>query len=737
MQNTSSGFLSSSCFRLEDCGADGAPGIWQLTLDLPGEKVNKLGKIVLSEFKPLLEVLRTKGSSREIQVLIFRSGKPHQFIAGADIDLIRSARSIDEAQALSREGQRLLDAWEDLPFPTIVAIDGPALGGGFEWSLASSHIVTSDHPSVKIGLPEVMLGFVPGMGGCVRLPRRVGVAGALDLILTGKTLSGERAYRAGVADACLSQHDFDGNVLRWVIANRSAILAKRFLGKEPKLGGTGGAVGKMLEGTPMGRSIIYKKAEEGVRAKTKGQYPAPLEAIAVLKANGASYGPKLRGREREEALLRESQGFGKLAVSAISKNLVKLFFLTEKTKKTNGIREIGPDDKGRKSKNVAVLGAGVMGGGIAQLLADRGVSVRMKDISLEALTLGTQAAVKLFAKSKQRKKITTREFDQRLNRIAPTLDYSGFKNTEIVIEAIVENLDVKRKVFKDLEGFVSEDTVIASNTSSLSITKMQEGMQRPSRFVGMHFFNPVNKMPLIEVIRGGETSEEAVIAVYELSKQLGKYPIVVKDSPGFLVNRLLAPYLNEAFHLLNDGASVEEIDRALLEFGMPMGPLELIDEIGLDVGEKVSHILSATFGSRMKAPDFNSKFTETKRLGKKTNHGIYKYTEGGKKRELDATLYDLIGVKPKSGALTAEEIVDRCILLMVNEACRCLDEEVVGHPDDVDLGMIMGTGFPPFRGGLMAYAEARGFSEIRARLDELAAKFGERFAVSEALKKRV
>lgn len=736
MQNTSRDY-ASSCFRLEDRSSAVGQGIWTLTLDLPKEKVNKLGKTVLSEFKPLLEVLKEKGKSGEIQILVFRSGKSHQFIAGADIDLIRSAKSPEEAQALSREGQVLLNEWEDLPFATVASIDGPALGGGFEWSLASTHIIASDHSSVKIGLPEVMLGFVPGMGGCVRLPRRVGIAGALDLILTGKTLSGDKAYRAGVVDACISQADFDGGVMKWVTANREAILAKRFLGKEPKLGGSGGTMGKVLEGTPMGRALIYKKAEDGVRSKTKGQYPAPLEAISVLKTNGAAHGPKLRGSDREKAMLREAQGFGKLAASPISKNLVKLFFLTEKTKKTNGIREVTGEEKTAKARNTAVLGAGVMGGGIAQLLADKNISVRMKDISLDALTLGTQSATKLFSKSKQRRKISSREFDQRLNRIAPTLDYSGFKTTEVVVEAIVENLDVKRKVFRELEGFVSDKTVIASNTSSLSISKMQEGMKTPSRFVGMHFFNPVNKMPLIEVIRGGETSEDAVIAVYELSKQLGKFPIVVKDSPGFLVNRLLAPYLNEAFHLLKDGGTVEEIDKALLDFGMPMGPLELIDEIGLDVGDKVSHILSAAFGSRMEAPAFNAKFTETKRLGKKTNHGIYKYSEGGKKREIDPSLYLLIGVTPKAGTLKSAEIVDRCVLLMVNEAYRCLDEGVVSHPDDIDLGMIMGTGFPPFRGGLMAYAESRGLGEIKTRLEELAAKFGDRFAPSDALKKRV
>jgi 3-hydroxyacyl-CoA dehydrogenase/enoyl-CoA hydratase/3-hydroxybutyryl-CoA epimerase len=360
----------------------------------------------------------------------------------------------------------------------------------------------------------------------------------------------------------------------------------------------------------------------------------------------------------------------------------------------------------------------------------------MKDITQAALEIGIQSATALFKKAVKKRIYNERQMIQRLNRIAPTTTFEGFRSAELVIEAVVEKMDIKQTVLKELESYVTDDCVIATNTSSLSVTQMQSVMKHPERFAGMHFFNPVHKMPLIEVIRGEKSSDQAVSQVFQFSKQIGKFPIVVKDSPGFLVNRLLGQYLIEAAHLLNEGARIEEVDPAILKFGMPMGPFELIDEVGIDVGDKVSHILFAGFGERFKPLETFKPLLDGKRLGKKSGSGFYFYTGKDKsEKTLDPQIYSLVKVQPKSGLLSESEIVDRCILLMVNEAARCLEEGVVSTPEDLDLGMIMGTGFPPFRGGLLRYADQRGLKEIVARLSELHKKYGMRFEPSSALVK--
>jgi len=594
--------------------------------------------------------------------------------------------------------------------------------------------VMSNDPAARIGLPETLLGFVPGMGGCVRMPWKVGIAQAFDLILSGKTLTGEKAYKAGLADACLQKENFEESVFSWVAANLSKLKRRERIAKEPKLGGMGGAMGAMLESIAL-RGIIFKKAREGVMEKTKGKYPAPLEAIRVISEIGTHYQANFRGAKRDEALKLEAETFGKLAVTDVSKACVQLFFLTESVKKANGLSE-GKTADTKKVSSAAVLGAGVMGGGIAHLLADKGVTVTMKDIGLPGLEIGIQAALALFNKSLKRKSITKRQFQQKLNRIAPTTSYDGFKGAEVVIEAVIEKMEVKQAVLKEVENFVSDDCVIATNTSSLSVTKMQSVMAKPERFAGMHFFNPVHRMPLVEVIRGEKSSDHAVSQIFQFSKQIGKTPIVVKDSPGFLVNRLLMPYLTEAAIMVSEGIRIEEMDPAMLDFGMPMGPIELIDEVGLDVGDKVGHILHDAFGERMSTPNTFSKLLEQKRLGKKTGAGFYLYSGKDKKeKNLDPNIYSLLGVNPVNGQISAEEIVQRCVFSMVNEAARCLEEKVVETPADVDLGMIMGTGFPPFRGGLLRYADSVGIDNIIVGLEALSKKYGMRFEPSAALKK--
>jgi 3-hydroxyacyl-CoA dehydrogenase/enoyl-CoA hydratase/3-hydroxybutyryl-CoA epimerase len=717
---------NASSFQLVDLTSRmGGTKIWTLVFDTPGEKVNKLSKAAIREFEPLLKQLEDLGQRGEIEALALVSGKPGNFIAGADINMFEEAKTAEEAEALSRMGQKLFDRWEDLPFPTVAVIDGAALGGGCELSLACRSIVMSDSPQAKIGLPETMLGIIPGTGGCIRLPVKVGLATALDMILTGKTLSGEKAYKAGLADAVIPRQNFEESALKWIKLNLSRLRSGERIAKEPKLGGQGGMIGSAMELTPVGRHVIFSQAKKGVLSKTKGKYPAPLEAIAVMQDTGTHYDAHFRDKDRDQAMAREAQGFGKLAVTDVSRNLVRIFFMTEAVKKSKGLPS-GKTAAPHSVHHAAVLGAGVMGGGIAQLYAEKNIPSRMKDITTQALALGMQSAASIFKKQVQRRKINKRQLMQKMNLISPVLDFSGFKSTDVVVEAVVENLDVKKKVIAELETHVKDDCVIASNTSSLSITKMQQALKKPERFVGMHFFNPVSKMPLIEVIRGEQTSDEAVSTIFQFSKQLGKTPIVVKDAPGFLVNRLLVPYLNEAAFMLSEGVSIEDLDRAMLTFGMPMGPVELIDEVGIDVGTKVAHILNEAFGARMDVAPVNDKLVQAGYLGKKNGKGFYQY-ENGKRGDLTPNIYELLGVKPENGKVSDEEIVERCVLPMINEATRCLDEQIVASPEEVDLGMIMGTGFPPFRGGLMRYADELGAQTIVDRLRKYAEKYGSRF----------
>lgn len=719
-------------FRLEK--AKGS--IWFLTFDLPGEKVNKLSREVMAEFDGVLKSLEAKPgyapTGEEISALILRSGKKAAFIAGADIEMIQAVKVAEEASALSSQGQALMNRWEDLPYPTVAAVAGAALGGGCEFALSCSAIVMSNDSAARIGLPEVLLGLLPGMGGCVRLPRKVGLAGAFDLILTGKNLSGERAVKAGVVEAVLPAEDFESSVVRWTETHLDKLKAGIRLAREPKLGGMGGVAGSFLEKTPMGRAVVFKQARAGVMKQTRGKYPAPLEVIAVLSQTGATYGPKLRGKSRDQALASEAKAFGKLAATEVSKNLIRLFFLTESIKKGNGLAP-GQAATIQNTRVAGVLGAGVMGGGIAQLFADKSIHARMKDLNAKALQLGIQAASKIFMGQLKKRRISKREYVQKLNTIAPTLDFSGFSAADTVVEAIVENMEIKKKVLAELETQVSDQCIIASNTSSLSISEMQKALKRPERFLGMHFFNPVHKMPLIEVIRGEMTSDTAVASLFDLSKKLGKTPIVVKDAPGFLVNRLLAPYLNESTYVLADGAPIGEIDRVLLDFGMPMGPMELIDEVGVDVAEKVAHILGDAFGARMLACPLNAKLVASGRLGKKNGKGLYVYDPKTRKKGDDSEVYSILGLTPRAGAVSPSDMVERCILPMINEAARCLEEGIVATASEVDLGMIMGTGFPPWRGGLLRYADTLGAEEVVKRLEKHQARFGARFEPAPAL----
>ena len=718
------------------------PSIWVMTFDLPGQKVNKLDRPVMDELAQRVTELKALHGEGKVQALVVVSGKPGSFIAGADIKLFEAVSNAQEATQLSADGQQLLNDYEDLPFPTVAAVNGVALGGGCEFCLASNAIVMSDAPSAKIGLPEVMLGVIPGLGGCVRLPRKVGLASALDLILTGKQIDGKRAQRMGLIEGYLPKEDFESSVLRWTQKNLKSLKQNKRIARPPRLAGMGGWLGSLIEGPIFRSAVVFKKAKQGILKATKGHahYPAPLEALSVIQGNGIGYGPRLKGGSRARALKREAQGFGRCAVTEVSRNLIRIFFLTEEVKKSNGLAP-GSQVEPQKVAYAGVLGAGIMGGGIAQLFADKGIPTRMKDIQNDSLETGLRSAAQVFKKKLKRKRINHRQYQQKMNLISPVLDYQGFGHLDVVVEAVIEKMDIKKSVLRDLEEQIGENCVVATNTSSLSVSEMQEVLKRPQNFVGMHFFNPVHRMPLVEVIRGSQSSDFAVASIYEFCKKLGKTPIVVKDAAGFLVNRLLVPYMNEALYLLTEGVPMEKIDKALIRFGMPMGPMELVDEVGVDTGEKVLNILHQAFGERMKPAQGVEKITQAERYGKKNGKGIYRYEgpAGRQKKNPDPVTYELLGVKPLSASScpSEEEMVERCILPIVNEASRCLAEGVVARPHDVDLGMIFGTGFAPFRGGPMRYADHLGLNQVMSRLQHYAQKLdAQRFAVASSLSER-
>jgi 3-hydroxyacyl-CoA dehydrogenase/enoyl-CoA hydratase/3-hydroxybutyryl-CoA epimerase len=692
----------------------GADRLATLTFDSPDKKVNVFTRGALQELEQVLEELASRAG--EIGCLILLSGKPGSFIAGADVEEIARVTDPLEAEAGSRLGHRLFAAWEALPFPTVAAIRGICLGGGLEISLASTYRVASDRADTKMGLPEVQLGILPGWGGSTRLPRLIGIPEALDLILTGKTVAGRKALKVGLVDALMPDARFLDTVRDFALERL-----------DRKRRDEGGIDFKelLLERNPVGRKILFDQARKKTLEQTKGHYPAPLRAIEVVRV-GIEQGLKA-------GFDAEARAVAELATSKISKNLVHVFRLTEEAKKGTGL----PGAEARPVRGTAVLGAGVMGGGIAQLIADKtGLPVRMKDVQVEALASGMRHAAELFDKQLKRRRLTAPELRHKMALLLPTLDYSGFSRVDLVIEAIVENLGVKQEVFAETAKHVPAGAVLASNTSSLSVAGIGARTPEPGRVVGMHFFNPVHRMPLVEVIAPEGADPEAVNTVFAFTRKLGKTPILVKDTPGFLVNRLLMFYSTEALWLLDEGYKMEDLDRAMSEWGMPVGPITLTDEVGIDVATKVAHILRDAFGDRLPLPAWLDKVPQSGRLGTKNGKGFYLY-EGRERKGPDPSVYALLGLHPRVENPDPGAIADRMVLPMVNEAARCLEERVVGSASDLDLALIFGTGFPPFRGGLCRWADQEGLRQIVATLERLEGAVGDRFQPSDALRATV
>lgn len=689
-------------------------GVGVLTYDQPDSPVNTLNTRVAPMFARCFDAIESNPS---IVGAVLVSGKVDSWIAGADIEELAHIESAAQGEALSRGGQQLLDRLSTLNKPVVAAIHGAALGGGLEVALACQYRIASEHAKTILALPEVQLGLIPGAGGTQRLPRTVGLQAALDMILTGKNIRAKKAWQMGLVHELVHPA-----ILHAVAMRRVQELAR---------GGTPltrprkqAATAVLLEDNPIGRSLVFRKARESVLAKTRGHYPAPLAAIDVIHHG---YAEGVAAGQHEEA-----KRFGELAISPVCRQLASLFFATTALKKDNGVPD-GATTAPRAIKRLGVLGAGFMGAGITSVAVQAGTPVRLKDASLERVAAGWRAVRDVVRERLKKKQITRLQFDDTMSLVGTTTDYRGFASVDLVIEAVFEDLAVKHEVLRDVQT-AAPDAIFASNTSTIPIRDIAAAATHPERVVGMHFFSPVHRMPLLEVIVTPETSAHTTASVVAYGRRLGKTVIVVRDGAGFYVNRILAPYLNEAGRLLDDGARIEEIDSALVAFGFPVGPLTLLDEVGLDIAGKSGPIMAAAFGERMRASEALPRVIESGRLGRKAQRGFYRYDGDGKREGADGDIYALTRAGSARRSIAPEEIQQRTVLSMLNEAARCLEEGIIRSPRDGDIGAVFGIGFPPFLGGPFRHLDTLGAAHVVEQLTALNARFPGRFEPAAVLR---
>ena len=683
-----------------------------VTLDVPGAPVNTLSTAVAQELDALLTRLEGDPAVRAV-VLI--SGKPDNFIAGADIEEFTRLRTAEEATALSRRAQELMNRVAASSKPVVAAIHGSCLGGGLELALACHWRVATEHPRTQLGLPEVQLGIIPGAGGCNRLPRLIGARAALDIILAGKTERAAKARKLGLTDELVHPA-----ILREVAVRAAARLAQD---GTPARSPRRGVLGALLDGTAPGRALVYRMARKQVLSKTGGHYPAPPAALETVRLS--------LSRGMEAGLAYEALRFGELAVTEVSRNLVNIFFATTALKKDEGVPPgtagpLVPVDR------IGVVGAGFMGAGIAGTAAlNAEVEVRMRDADLPRVGKGLRTATAILDERLKRKRLTRPEYQRLAALISGTADDSGFRAADLVIEAVFEDLEVKRGVVSTLEHAVGPDAVIATNTSTIPIGDIAACAERPDRVLGMHFFSPVEKMPLLEVIPHRGTSPRAIATAVRFGRRMGKTVIVVGDLPGFWVNRILTPYLNEAGILLMEGAPMDVIDRVMTRFGFPVGPVTLLDEVGLDVAQKAAGVMHGAFGARLAPSDLVRTMAADGRLGRKNGRGFYRY-EAGRRRGPDDSVYALAGVT-KLPNIDEPWVERRLVYSMLNEAALAVADGVIRSPRDGDIGAIFGIGFPPFRGGPLRMIDSVGAAQVVRTLRELGDAHGGRFDPAPAL----
>ncbi|MCC2615170.1 fatty acid oxidation complex subunit alpha FadJ [Aestuariibacter halophilus] len=684
-------------------------GVAVLTMDVPGESMNTL-KIEFAE--QIGEMLDKIEADNAIKGVVLISGKESSFVAGADISMLAACKTAQDAETISKGGQDMFQRIEDMRIPVVAAIHGPALGGGLELALACHYRVCSDSDKTQLGLPEVQLGLLPGSGGTQRLPRLIGVQQAMKMMLTGAPVRAKQARKYGIVD------DMVPHTILRDVAIELAAKGKKPAPRQPKLN----LMGKFLEKTPVGRNVMFNQARKQTLSKTKGNYPAPEKIIDCIET-GLSKGLK-------KGMAIEARHFGELVMTPESEQLRNIFFATTEMKKETGVEGVEP---GKLSK-VGVLGGGLMGGGIAFVTATKaGLPVRIKDIRPEGIANAMKYSYDLLIKKVKRRFMLKSQMQKQLALLTGSTDYSGFGDADIVVEAVFEDVGLKQAMVADVEANCHEGTIFASNTSSIPICQIAEKAKRPEQVIGLHYFSPVDKMPLAEVIAHEKTSDQTISTTVDFARRQGKTPVVVKDGAGFYVNRILAPYMNEAANVLLTGQPIEHIDKALVKFGFPVGPVKLLDEVGIDVGTKIIPILMEQFGDRFKSADAFDKVLADDRKGKKNKKGFYDYSGKKPGKEVDATIYTLLGISPNS-SMSGKEIAERCVMMMLNEAAMCLEEGVIRSPRDGDIGAIFGIGFPPFLGGPFRYMDSLGAKHMVERLEHYATTLGDKFTPAKILR---
>lgn len=685
-------------------------GICVLTFDRPGSPANIFDKATLLELNSHLAALT---DDPQVKGLVLASAKKSIFIAGADIKSFSDDPDPETLRDLIELGQSVFNRIAALSIPTVAAIHGACVGGGYEITLACDYRIASPDKITKIGLPETQLGILPAWGGCTRLPRLIGLPRALDVILGGKTLAAKPALKCGMVDE-LAPAEYLVSLAAQRILSRGVGLRHRRRPLKFK-----------LMNSSLAAAVIARRARAALLQKTRGHYPAVEKALDVI----------VRGLSRSlpDALALEREAILELGRGEASRNLVRIFLLQERAKKLT--LPAGAD--GAKSdspvKRLAVIGAGVMGAGIAQWASARELSVVLRDINAEQVAKGMATIAKLYEDGVKRHAFTAVEARAGLDRVSPAPAEVSLQNIDIVIEAAVEKMALKKDIFCRLDELAGPHTILATNTSALSVSEIAAATRHPGRVVGIHFFNPVHRMQLVEVVLGKQTHPDVARRAVRFVQQIGKLPLVVKDSPGFLVNRILMPYLIEAGHLFECGARIEDIDEAMLDFGMPMGPLRLIDEVGLDVANHVAADLASKFSDRLQQPAVLGRMIEAGLLGRKSGAGFYLHQRRKSEPEVNPDV-DRFHNDSRHAKLDRAALAQRMTLLMINEAARCLEEGVVGESADVDFGMIMGTGFAPFRGGPLRHADSQSVARIVTEMESLVRQGEPRFAPCALLK---
>jgi 3-hydroxyacyl-CoA dehydrogenase/enoyl-CoA hydratase/3-hydroxybutyryl-CoA epimerase/enoyl-CoA isomerase len=699
---------AGNAFRLETI--DGAIGL--LVFDLPNSRANTLGVAVLAELEGVVGQLAAR---KDLKGLLLASGKPGMFIAGADLRELGAAKPAPaQSRGLIQRGLRAIAGLESLPYPTVALVDGACMGGGLEVALGFDFRLAGTHPKAELGLPETKVGLIPGWGGTQRLTRIVGPSIAAQMICAGEAANAKRAKEIGL-------------VFDVVPSERLLEEAKRLLAYATESGAWKEARRKKQQ--PVGLTeeqltFAYAVARAQVLEKTKGQYPAPAAALeAIFKGCNLPL---------EDGLKAETEAFLPLIGSPISRNLIAVFFMTQRLQKDPGVADAKA--KPKEVQRAGVLGAGLMGAGIAGAHIRRGIPVMLLDSVPQALEKGVDNITKVLKSRVEIGRMTPEEVVGTSARLSTTSTLASMADRDVVIEAVIENEPTKIQLYRELAAHLRPGAILASNTSTISITRMAANLKTPELFAGMHFFNPVDRMQLVEVIRGDKTSDETVVTLVALAKKIGKTPIVVRDCPGFLVNRILFPYINESLVLLEEGANPRVIDKAAVAFGMPMGPITLNDLVGLDTSLYAGRVVNTAFADRAKSTRILDELVAAGRMGQKSGAGFYSYAKGS--RGSDDPAFEAILQKVRTGKreIGPEEIADRLFLPMVTEASRVLMEGIVREPGDVDMGLILGIGFPPFRGGLLRWADSMGLPAVLEKLKKYE-PLGKRFQPTEQMRK--